>query len=58
MNEINNELLAKFEGQEWRNTEPVQYGFYILNPPKRNPSYSTSPADQKRLLEYLMGKEE
>jgi hypothetical protein len=59
MSDIDNELLAKFEGRwkEWKPSDPVD-DLYNVDYDSLNPSYSTSPADRERLLEYLMGQEE
>jgi hypothetical protein len=57
MSDIDNELLAKFEGRCWHEVDKglcKHCGKFLPD----NPSYSTSPADRERLLEYLMKKEE
>jgi hypothetical protein len=54
---IDNELLAKFEGRCWHEVDKglcKHCGKFLPD----NPSYSTSPDDRERLLEYLMGKKD
>jgi hypothetical protein len=54
---INNERLAKFEGKCWHEVDKglcKHCGKFLPD----NPSYSTSPADRERLLEYLMEKKD